>query len=93
MDDLISRQDAIDTHCAICPDKSKCPDGDFICPDRELFRMIKAVEAIPVIRCKDCRFAMWYTMYDGVKECVCNKNGAVGYTETDFCSYAERRKE
>jgi hypothetical protein len=41
MNDLISRRDAIDTHCAICPVKDKCPDGDFICPDRELFRMIK----------------------------------------------------
>ena len=43
MNDYIKRQDAIDTHCAICPDKDKCPDGDFICPDRELFRMIKPV--------------------------------------------------
>ena len=41
MADLIDRQDAIDTHCAICPDKDKCPDRDFVCPDRELFRMIK----------------------------------------------------
>lgn len=57
MADLIDRQDAIDTHCAICPDKDKCPDRDFVCPDRELFRMIKpAVDAVPVIRCKDCKY-------------------------------------
>lgn len=46
-DDYIKRQDAIDTHCAICPDKDKCPDKDFICPDRELFRMIKPVYPEP----------------------------------------------
>lgn len=92
MADLIDRQDAIDTHCAICPDKDKCPDGDFICPDRELFHMIKPVDAVPVIRCMDCRFATWYDAADGVKRCFCGIHGSAGHTEKDFCSYAEREE-
>lgn len=54
MNDYIERQDAIDTHCAICPDKDKCPDRDFICPDRELFRMIKPVYPELDESCGDC---------------------------------------
>lgn len=54
MDDYIMRQDAINTHCAICPDKDKCPDGDFICPDRELFRMIKPAYPDLDESCEDC---------------------------------------
>lgn len=54
MNDYIERQGAIDTHCAICPDKDKCPDVDFICPDRELFRMIKPAYPDLDESCEDC---------------------------------------
>ena len=47
MDDLISRQDAINAHCELCPDKKVCNCD--ICPDVELFRLIHAASHwIPV---------------------------------------------
>lgn len=67
--DLIKRQDAMDVHCSICPDKGKCPDREIdVCPDRELFRMIKPVRpeqpkagrwlpihGEPIVACSVCR--------------------------------------
>ncbi len=41
MDDLISRQSAIDAHCELCSDRGKCPD---ICPDVEVFRLITSTQ-------------------------------------------------
>ena len=73
MIDLISRQDAIDTHCAICPDKSKCSDGDFVCPDRELFRMIKALHP-------DIKIGKWDFIGDNLFRCT--NCGAVYLSDT-----------
>ena len=42
MDDLISRQDAIDAHCELCADKDTC-SGD-ICPDVEVFQLLPSVQ-------------------------------------------------
>ena len=50
------------------------------------------VDAVPVVRCKDCRFSTWYDAADGVKRCFCDSHGSAGHTETDFCSYAEREE-
>ena len=47
------------------------------------------VDAVPVIRCKDCR--LWKT-----EDCyMCNscKVGTTLMTESDFCSRAERKEE
>ena len=45
-----------------------------------------AVDAVPVVRCKDCE---WFHLdeggYCGQGQCCCNENG--------FCSYGERKKE
>lgn len=89
MNDYIERQDAIDTHCAICPDKDKCPDRDFICPGRELFRMIKPVDAVPVVRCKDCA-------HNNLPPTAGNALCSIYYGMTDvygFCHRGERREE
>lgn len=53
MSDLIDRQAAIDAHCELCGDRWRC-DGNDICPDREVFRLLPSVQP-EIIRCKDCK--------------------------------------
>ena len=50
-DDLISRQDAIDAHCELCPDKGKCNHVD-LCPDVEVFNLLPFVQ--PEDKCGEC---------------------------------------
>lgn len=47
-----------------------------------------AVDAVPVIRCKDCRFGHVYKT--GEMYCV-HPDGIMRITPTDYCSYAERK--
>lgn len=42
MDDLISRQAAIDAHCELCGDKGKCNCD--ICPDVEVFQLLPSAQ-------------------------------------------------
>ena len=42
MNDLISRQAAIDAHCELCPDRGSCSD---ICPDVEVFKLLPSVQS------------------------------------------------
>ena len=42
MDDLISRQAAIDAHCELCGDRGRC-NGD-ICPDVEVFQLLPSAQ-------------------------------------------------
>lgn len=54
---------------------------------------LPAADAVPVIRCKDCRYSDWYTTFDGERRCYCMEHGSAGHIETDFCSYAERETD
>lgn len=93
MDDLISRQSAIDA-------VYKCTDyyvGNLpVMIDKadayKALADLPTVDAVPVVRCKDCRFSTWYDAADGVKRCFCDRHGSAGHTEKDFCSYAEREE-
>lgn len=51
------------------------------------------VDAVRVVRCKDCRFSDWYTAVNGKRYCYCMETGASGRGENDFCSYGERSGE
>lgn len=58
----------------------------------------KMLESLPsaqpeIIRCKDCKWSDWYTGGDGNQYCFCMETDRGGRTETDFCSYAERRTD
>lgn len=46
------------------------------------------VDAIPVIRCKDCK---WYEM--GEEETYCRELGIFNTDYTSYCSYAKRKEE
>ena len=96
MDDLISRQAAIDAMCERCrqdnPDTNACD----ICDDMEILKNIPSAQP-EIIRCKDCKhWREGTTTYS-----YCDKLFRMGVldiydymtTEDEFCSNAERRTD
>lgn len=96
MDDLISRQAAIET-------------ADFECGEwRGLagtiingLKNLPAVDAVPVVRCRDCKYSYIFEPWEG-KNAVryCNqlrhayaKDSDLPVREEGFCSMGERREE
>ena len=50
------------------------------------------IDAVPVVRCKDCKYRSYD--YDCVGNHLCEKRGNRYYCEdNDFCSYGERRSD
>ncbi len=47
------------------------------------------VDAVPVVRCKDCKFYNPESHYIGCE----SAKGIIGPSDDDFCSYGERRLE
>lgn len=89
-DALIRIEDAIKVLC-----REKCHPGA-LCPDNycvemwDEFEDVERVDAVPVVRCKDCRFSDWYTAVDGKRYCYCMEHDSSGHQEMDFCSYGEK---
>jgi hypothetical protein len=48
------------------------------------------IYAVPVVRCRECKWSDWYSTKDGNRYCYCMETGIGGRTEDDYCSYAER---
>ena len=100
MDDLISRQAAIDALQGMAVPLYKDPACEDIWErDRTLDNAIDAIRGLPsaqpeIIRCKDCRYQC-----KGQNEC--ETWNLCGYrpwqytptTDEHFCSYAERRND
>ena len=53
------------------------------------------VDAVPVIRCKDCQYWMKNPINESSEWGLCfkHKDVALATDETDWCSWAERRTE
>ena len=91
MDDLIRRQDAADflcDWCGICSkEKRNIMECDDIAPN---FANIPSVDAVEVVRCKDCKY------FDG--EC-CDRyaDETLGYSHSTqpnfFCAVGERKTD
>ena len=88
--DLISRsalQEAYNEECigecGCCKHVRHSPNGTDGCA---LIDDAPAVDAVPVVRCKDCKFFKWgdYCMHDGKMEHSQAR-------PDDYCSYGERR--
>ena len=48
------------------------------------------IDAVPVVRCKDCKHCIWFEEYAGSYYPFCTTYaGHIG--ENDFCSYGERK--
>ena len=91
MDDLIRRQDAADflcDWCGICSkEKRNIMECDDIAPN---FANIPSVDAVEVVRCKDCKY------FDG--DC-CDRyaDETLGYSHSTqpnfFCAVGERKTD
>ena len=55
---------------------------------RDRIRELPTVDAVPVIRCKDCK---WYEMSE--EETYCRELGIFDTDLTSYCSYAKRAEE
>lgn len=54
----------------------------------EIVASAPAVDAVPVVRCKDCKYYK-----PDEYECGCDFAGGLPYVKaTDYCSYGERRE-
>ena len=57
--------------------------------------IIGAIEEQPtidLIRCKECKWADFYTTAEKEQYCYCLETDRGGRTADDFCSYGERRE-
>ena len=89
--DLIRRSDLLAKKCLIrghldtgspCPSKVKAVPVDVI--ERE-----PAVDAVPVVRCGECKYYIRELMSPGSGWCECLERGEY---EKHFCSYGQRKE-
>ena len=67
-----------------------CPDG--ACSQRKVWERLKQYEdsgAVPVVRCKDCKY--WQDNNDGYPHEECRWGHGETPDANDFCSYGERK--
>lgn len=61
----------------------EAPSFAYVC---EVLDDAPTVDAVPVVRCKDCK---WYNS----EKFLCNNNESFSWKKDDFCSFAERKEE
>ena len=87
--DLISRSALLEKQTYMCDEAL----GTSPCVLMEDIKSAPAVDAVPVIRCKDCKH--WMYEYDDVGLCVADVPDIDGVERTafNFCSIGEGRTE
>ena len=93
----IKNETAVDIICSICD--RMYPGMDCEPADCEWMKMLaeESVDAVPVVRCKDCKYYKISELYPPHKFCFRlrhpTENRSVGYNfaDDDFCSHGERR--
>lgn len=92
MDDLISRQSAIDV-----ADRADCTELAVEDVKKVTDEVVKEIKKLPsaqpeIIRCKDCKH--WTTMVERPKHGTCDQWCTLNVTRRDeYCSKAERKEE
>ena len=101
-DDLISRQAllaAFRTYMVEHFDKDKCADAGNckVCEKRclwhEVVASVPAVDAVEVVRCKDCKHGELNCNLKEKEYVVCELDEHHVWRPNGFCSYGERREE
>ena len=83
---VIDAEEVLEVICARCPDNIECPTGgcaEFV----RIYNIIKE-DAVPVVRCKDCRF--WEREFDNVGHCT-YAGINLDHADYGYCSYGEKR--
>ena len=81
---LIDADALIADSCRDCPEelRKRCKTEP-ACADTKFLFEIPTVDAVPVVRCKECKWT--------VGDFVCYRGVMVQHKPEDFCSYGERR--
>lgn len=84
----IKNETAVDIICSIC--ERMCPGMDCEPADCEWMKMLaeEAVDAVPVVRCRDCKYLVRATVNSN-GFLICNVSD-MEITLEDFCSYGEK---
>ncbi len=74
-------------------------DGLLLIPMRDVINSIKiapTVDAVPVVRCKDCKYYRYGKHFTDIKFCqrlpYYAAEGGLNTADDDFCSYGERKE-
>ena len=92
----IKNETAVDIICSICD--RMYPGMDCEPADCEWMKMLaeEAVDAVPVVRCKDFMHYMIVDEFEGGKRYMCKVNH-FSYINSDgdmhYCSYGERKED
>ena len=92
---LIDANAWIEDHCDGCKYKTNgiCnPFNDPVCGAVELMHDAPTVDAVEVVRCKDCKHCIRLS-HIHPDEVRCGKLWTDYITSNDFCSYGERRTD
>ena len=93
MNDLISRSALIEKCCDDCnyPMKKHCKDDP--CPTIHVVMDAPTVDAVQVVRCKDCKHneAVYIPLLKAEQMFCKLHKGLAGINEESFCSYGKRR--
>ena len=89
--DLIRREDALLECCRGCR-KDSVHGCTVPCPEYMNISNLAAVDAVEVVRCKDCKYRYFNNYY---KQYFCELHyGLSNYVdEDDFCCHGKRRSE
>ena len=85
---------ADDIVCAVGTDfmlKIAEAERKFICDLLNSLQQMEVVDAVPVVRCKDCKFGDWDSEPNDAMVCMRTKDG-FWRSGNDFCSYGERKE-
>lgn len=93
---LIDADALIKEHCDGCEyyDSHFCAPDDPVCGAVEVMNDAPTIDAVEVVRCKDCKYWDCYGGEDAHKGDCAELVGLDSCMyENDFCSYGERRSE
>lgn len=98
--DTISRKAAIEAIGKV-PDYGDGMVYEAISHARRDVALLPSVDAVPVVRCKDCKYGYIFEPWEGknaVRYCnqlrwACAKDSDLPVYDDDFCSHGERREE
>lgn len=90
--DLIRRSELLAKKCMVrghLDTGSPCPSKVVAVPV-DVIERAKAVDAVPVVRCKDCLSGKLNTYWGGYN---CRHQNGKLMNDSDYCSYGERRDD
>ena len=88
---LVDANWLLDEYCDGCEHRNTQTCFDDICATVKLIHAAPTVDAVEVVRCKDCKYRK-RPLFAGCGGIYCEENRR-HYTPDDFCSYGERRTE